>query len=398
MMYDYIIIGGGIVGVSTAWQVQQRYPDKKVLLVEKEDEFAFHQTGHNSGVIHAGVYYEPGSLKAKFCREGEQATVNFCQQHNIPFEQCGKLLVATNALELERMQALYSRCVHNDIEVQLLDQQELKQHEPNISGLGAILVKSTGIVDYQLVTIKMAEEFKALGGEFKLNTKVTDLVEHDGYVSIQTNQGIYQSRYLITCSGLMADRTVKMLGIKTNFKIIPFRGEYYRLPPDKNTIVKHLIYPIPDPELPFLGVHLTRMIDGSVTVGPNAVLGFKREGYGKINISIRDIADMVTFVGFWKVLRQNLKSGITEFKNSIFKRGYLALVQKYCPQIQLTDLQSYPAGIRAQAVMDDGSLVHDFLFANSKRTINVCNAPSPAATSAIPIGHYILTKIEEQFN
>lgn len=398
MIYDYIIIGGGIVGVSTAWQVQQRYPDKKILLLEKETEFAFHQTGHNSGVIHAGVYYEPGSLKAKFCREGEQATVNFCQQHNIPFEQCGKLLVATNALEQERMQALYSRCVQNDIEVQLLNQQELKQHEPNISGLGAILVKSTGIVDYQLVTIKMAEEFKALGGEFKLNTKVTGLFEHDDSVSIKTNQGAYQSRYLITCSGLMADRTVKMLGIKTNFKIIPFRGEYYRLPVDKNTIVKHLIYPIPDPELPFLGVHLTRMIDGSVTVGPNAVLGFKREGYGKINISLTDIVDMVTFVGFWKVLRQNLRSGITEFKNSIFKSGYLALVQKYCPQIQLADLQSYPAGIRAQAVMDDGSLVHDFLFANSKRTINVCNAPSPAATSAIPIGHYILTKIEEQFN
>jgi len=397
MIYDYIIIGGGIVGVSTAWQLQQRYPDKKVLLLEKESEFATHQTGHNSGVIHAGVYYEPGSLKAKFCRAGVDATINFCQQHNIPFNQCGKLLVATNELEVKRMEALYQRCQKNNIEVELLDQQQLKIQEPNITGLGAILVRSTGIVDYQLITIKMAQEFQSLGGEYRLNTKVTQLKETAEEIRVTTSEGEFSSRYLITCSGLMADRVVKMLAIKVDFQIVPFRGEYYQLPANKNAIVNHLIYPIPDPTLPFLGVHLTRMIDGSVTVGPNAVLGFKREGYGKINISLRDIKEMVMFAGFWKVLWKNLSSGITEFKNSLFKNGYLTLVRKYCPSIELSDLKSYPAGIRAQAVMNDGSLVHDFLFANSKRTINVCNAPSPAATSAIPIGGYIVDKVSEHF-
>jgi len=397
MIYDYIIIGGGIVGVSTAWQLQQRYPDKKVLLLEKESEFATHQTGHNSGVIHAGVYYEPGSLKAKFCRAGVDATINFCQQHNIPFNQCGKLLVATNELEVKRMEALYQRCQENNIAVELLDKQQLKIQEPNITGLGAILVRSTGIVDYQLITIKMAQEFQSLGGEYSLNTKVTQLKETAEEIRVNTNAGEFSSRYLITCSGLMADRVVKMLGINVDFQIVPFRGEYYQLPANKNAIVNHLIYPIPDPTLPFLGVHLTRMIDGSVTVGPNAVLGFKREGYGKININLRDIKEMLLFAGFWKVLWNNLSSGITEFKNSLFKNGYLTLVRKYCPSIELSDLKSYPAGIRAQAVMNDGSLVHDFLFANSERTINVCNAPSPAATSAIPIGGYIVDKVSEHF-
>jgi len=395
MIYDYIIIGGGIVGVSTAWQLQQCYPDKKILLLEKESEFATHQTGHNSGVIHAGVYYEPGSLKAKFCREGVNATINFCKQHNIPFNQCGKLLVATNELEVKRMEALYQRCQKNNIEVELLNKQQLKIQEPNITGLGAILVRSTGIVDYQLITIKMAQEFQSLGGEYRLNTKVTQLEESAEEISVSTNTGEFSSRYLITCSGLMADRVVKMLDIKVDFQIVPFRGEYYQLPASKNAIVNHLIYPIPDPNLPFLGVHLTRMIDGSVTVGPNAVLGFKREGYGKININLRDIKEMMLFAGFWKVLWNNLSSGIIEFKNSLFKKGYLSLVRKYCPSIELSDLKSYPAGIRAQAVMNDGSLVHDFLFANSKRTINVCNAPSPAATSAIPIGAYIVEKVNE---
>lgn len=398
MIYDYIIIGGGIVGVSTAWQLQQRYPDKKVLLLEKECEFATHQTGHNSGVIHAGVYYEPGSLKAKFCRAGVDATINFCQQHDIPFNQCGKLLVATNALEVQRMEALYQRCQKNNIEVELLDKQQLKIEEPNITGLGAILVRSTGIVDYQLITIKMAQEFQSLGGECRLNTKVTQLKETAEEIRVTTNAGEFSSRYLITCSGLMADRVVKMLDINVDFQIVPFRGEYYQLPANKNAIVNHLIYPIPDPTLPFLGVHLTRMIDGSVTVGPNAVLGFKREGYGKININLRDIKEMMLFAGFWKVLWNNLSSGITEFKNSLFKNGYLTLVRKYCPSIELSDLKAYPAGIRAQAVMNDGSLVHDFLFANSERTINVCNAPSPAATSAIPIGGYIVDKVDEHFS
>ncbi|WP_339671291.1 L-2-hydroxyglutarate oxidase [Dasania marina] len=395
--YDYLIIGGGIVGLATAMQLQQRDPSKKVLLLEKEDQYAKHQTGHNSGVIHAGVYYAPGSLKADFCKRGVDATLSFCAEHNIKVEQCGKLLVATNDTEVERMQALFSRCLENGLDVELLSQAELKEREPNIVGLGAIYVKTTGIVNYQHVSIAMAKQFQALGGEARLNSEVTGLQETADSIIVTANCGgelkTITAGFLITCSGLMADRTTRMLGIATDFQIIPFRGEYYQLPAKHNDIVKHLIYPIPDPELPFLGVHLTRMIDGSVTVGPNAVQGCKREGYGKINISLRDVMDMICFKGFWKVLQANYKTGLVETWNSWWKPGYLKLVQKYCPQLTLADLKPYPAGIRAQAVLSDGTLVHDFLFAESPRSLHVCNAPSPAATSAIPIGEFIVNKL-----
>lgn len=398
--FDYVIVGGGIVGVSTAWQLKQQYPDKSILLVEKEAGFSRHQTGHNSGVIHAGVYYAPGSLKADFCKRGVERTVSFCAKHDIPVENCGKLLVATNAVELERMQALFERCLQNELDVALLDAAQLKLAEPNITGLGAIYVKTTSIVNYRLVTEKMAEEFKALGGEVCLSTEVVGLNETEQEISVQCRYKgspiTFHSQFLVSCSGLMADRMTKMLGLATDFQIIPYRGEYYRLAPKHNQVVKHLIYPIPDPELPFLGVHLTRMIDGSVTVGPNAVQGFKREGYGKVNISVRDVWEMLSFSGFWKVTAKNLKTGLVEMKNSLWKPGYLQLVRKYCPSIELADLQPYPAGIRAQAVLSDGTLVHDFLFAESPRSLHVCNAPSPAATSAMPIGEYICQKIGQK--
>jgi L-2-hydroxyglutarate oxidase len=400
MIYDYTIIGGGIVGVSTAWQLMQRHPEQSVLLIEKESMLAQHQTGHNSGVIHAGVYYQPGSLKAKFCKAGVKATIGFCRQFDVPFDQCGKLLVASNDLEYQRMLDLLDRCKENEIEAELIDQQTLKQLEPNISGLGAIRVKETGIVNYQLLTEKMAEQFQKIGGQVKLSSKVIAMNETPEHVSLTVKHNNetteITTRFLISCSGLMADRCTKMLGIKTDFQIIPFRGEYYQLPPRHNQLVKHLIYPIPDPDLPFLGVHLTRMIDGSVTVGPNAVQGWKREGYGKINISLKDISDMVCFKGFWKVLKNNFKTGLIETYNSWWKPGYLKTVQKYCPSLTLADLTPYPAGIRAQAVMKNGELVHDFLFAQSTRSLHVCNAPSPAATSAMPIGEYICDKVSEQ--
>ncbi|EKO3909640.1 L-2-hydroxyglutarate oxidase [Vibrio fluvialis] len=398
--FDYVIVGGGIVGVSTAWQLKQQYPDKSILLVEKEAGFSRHQTGHNSGVIHAGVYYAPGSLKADFCKRGVERTLSFCAKHDIPVENCGKLLVATNEVEFERMQALFERCLKNELDVELLDVAQLKLAEPNITGLGAIYVKATSIVNYRLVTEKMAEEFKALGGEVCLSTEVVGLNETEQEISVHCRYKgspiTFHSQFLVSCSGLMADRMTKMLGLATDFQIIPYRGEYYRLAPKHNQVVKHLIYPIPDPELPFLGVHLTRMIDGSVTVGPNAVQGFKREGYGKVNISVRDVWEMLRFSGFWKVTAKNLKTGLVEMKNSLWKPGYLQLVRKYCPSIELADLQPYPAGIRAQAVLSDGTLVHDFLFAESPRSLHVCNAPSPAATSAMPIGEYICQKIADK--
>ena len=396
--YDFIIVGGGIVGVSTALSLIKKHPSKKILLLEKEESFATHQTGHNSGVIHAGVYYEPGSLKAEFCREGLKETIKFCTAHKIPFNQCGKLLVATNDLELERMKKLFERCKANQIDVEILDQKKLNETEPNIVGIGAILVKSTGIVDYKLITKKMSEQFESLGGEFLLNTEVINLKEDKERIQVITSSETISSEYLICCAGLMADRVAKLLDIKIDFQIIPFRGEYYKLKDKHNSLVKHLIYPIPDPNLPFLGVHLTKMIDGSITVGPNAVLGFKREGYKRLNFSIRDSIQFLSFKGFYKVIKKNLKSGLYEMKNSIFKRGYLKEVQKYSPQINLKDLQPYPAGIRAQAVLEDGTLVHDFLFAESKRSIHVCNAPSPAATSAIPIGKYITEKAAKAYN
>ncbi len=393
MIYDYIIIGGGIIGLSTALQLQQRIPKSKILLLEKETDLATHQTGHNSGVIHAGVYYQPGSLKAKFCREGLRSTLLFCQQYNIPYQQCGKLLVATNEAELQRMSALSLRCEQNGIETEPLDEQQLIDAEPNISGLAAILVRATGIVDYQRVAQEMARQFCAAGGKIQLASKAIKLSESTQNIQVMTKTANYKANFLIACAGLMADRLAKQLDISIDFQIIPFRGEYYRLPSSFNSFIRHLIYPIPDPTLPFLGVHLTRMINGGISVGPNAVIGWKREGYQKMSFDPSDTLEMLLFKGFWSNLKNNIKPGFKELKNSIFKCAYLRQVHKYCPRLNIENLLPYPAGIRAQAVMSDGSLAQDFLFAESKRSLHVCNAPSPAATSAIPIGSYICDKV-----
>lgn len=396
-MYDYIIIGGGIVGMSTAMQLLQQKPDAKLLVLEKESQVAEHQTGHNSGVIHAGVYYTPGSLKAKFCLEGNKATKAFCDENNIPYDECGKLLVATNDIEMERMKALWERTEANGLERYWLNAEELKEREPNITGIGGIFVPSSGIVSYRRVTEVMADKVREAGGTIEFNCEVKALKETDSEVVVTTSRGSFTSKYMISCSGLMADRIVRMLGIKPKFKICPFRGEYYLLKPEHNKVVNHLIYPIPDPSMPFLGVHLTRMIDGTVTVGPNAVMAWKREGYKKTDISLKDSIEALTYPGILKVLKDNLKPGLIEMKNSIFKGGYLKEVNKYCPIIKKSDLTSYPAGVRAQAVSEDGKLVDDFLFVKTKRTINVCNAPSPAATSAIPIGKHILEEAAANF-
>ncbi|XKH61430.1 L-2-hydroxyglutarate oxidase [Halomonas sediminis] len=395
-MYDFIIVGGGILGMSTAMQLKQAYPDRRMLVVEKEQGPAQHQTGHNSGVIHAGVYYTPGSLKARFCLAGNQATRQFCDTHGIAYDICGKLLVATDEVEMQRMQALWERTAANGLEREWLDADALREREPNITGIGGIFVPSSGIVNYAEVTLAMAAEFKRMGGEIRYGQDVTALEERRQEVIVTTSQDTFPCRYLVSCSGLMADRVIRMLGQDPGFTICPFRGEYYRLSEQHNQIVNHLIYPIPDPSMPFLGVHLTRMIDGSVTVGPNAVLAMKREGYRKRDISLIDMAQMLTNPGILKVLGKNLRPGLAEMKNSLFKKGYLEQVRKYCPSLTLNDLQPYPAGVRAQAVSHDGKLVDDFLFVNTPRTVNVGNAPSPAATSAIPIGAHIVEKVKSQ--
>ncbi|MHA3024884.1 L-2-hydroxyglutarate oxidase [Chromohalobacter israelensis] len=395
-MYDFIIIGGGILGMSTAMQLIEAYPDKRILLVEKEDGPACHQTGHNSGVIHAGVYYTPGSLKARFCLEGNRATKAFCDTHGIAYESCGKLLVATNEVEMQRMRALWERTAANGLEREWLDADQLREREPNITGQGGIFVPASGIVDYRQVTATMAEVFRNAGGEIRYQAPVTALEERDREVVVTTGQGVFTTRHLVSCSGLMADRVVRMLDVTPEFSICPFRGEYYLLPPEHNRIVNHLIYPIPDPAMPFLGVHLTRMIDGTVTVGPNAVLALKREGYRKRDISLGDIASMARDPGIRRVLRANLKPGLREMKNSLSKGGYLEEVRKYCPGLTRDDLRPYPAGVRAQAIGRDGKMIDDFLFVNTRRSVNVCNAPSPAATSAIPIGAHIVEQVRAQ--
>ena len=393
MIYDYCIIGGGIVGLATAMALLERQPGASLLILEKEAVLAQHQTGHNSGVIHAGIYYAPGSLKADLCKRGAEATKAFCTEHQIKFDVCGKLLVASTPLEVSRMHALYERSKQNGLKVEQLDAAELRRREPNIVGLGGLFLDATGIVDYRQVCQAMAQVIKAAGGEIRLQTSVTAISESADSVTVSSLDHVWQVRQLVACAGLQSDRLAKLAGVKIDHQIIPFRGEYYRLPASRNEIVNHLIYPIPDPELPFLGVHLTRMIDGSVTVGPNAVLGLGRENYRKFSVNWRDVAEYASFPGFWKTLWNNLGSGTTEMKNSLFKRGYLEQCRKYCPSLEVDDLLPYEAGIRAQAVMRDGTLVHDFLFAETPRMVHVCNAPSPAATSAIPIGQMIAEKI-----
>ena len=388
--FDCIVIGGGIVGISTAMQIKRHRPQCSILLIEKEHKLAQHQTGHNSGVIHAGVYYQPGSLKAEFCKRGAEATMEFCRQHNIAFRQPGKLLVATNPLELQRLGELEQRCGANGIEVELIDQRQLLALEPHITGLAALRVATSGIVDYRQVVEAMRREFLALGGQLRVGCALQAAREYQDRVELHTSRGTLSAKLAIGCGGLMADRLCDLFGIARDFAIIPFRGEYYQLTPEKLGLVQHLIYPIPDPALPFLGVHLTPMIDGNLTVGPNALLGWRREGYrSRGNISWRDSAEMLSFSGFWPLMRNNLKAGLTELANGWSKPLYLKRVQKFCPSLQLSDLQPYPAGVRAQAVSRSGELIHDFLFAESRRSLQVCNAPSPAATSALPIGEHI---------
>lgn len=396
--YDLTIIGGGIVGVATALKMKQLLPAARILLLDKEAGLARHQTGHNSGVIHAGVYYQPGSLKADFCRRGLVATYAFCRESGVPLEQCGKLLVATDESELERMDGLEDRCALNGIKTSRLSGDQLVKREPHMRGIGALFVEETGITDYRLVTRELASCFRSSGGEIKLGAEVRTIEETADGVRVHIAEETIETGYLLACGGLMADRLAKMMNIPVDFRIIPFRGEYFRLPDTYNGRVSHLIYPIPDPGMPFLGVHLTRMVDGSVTVGPNAVLGMKREGYDRFNVSARDVFDIFGFPGFWRMFRRNFTAGIAEFRDSLYKPGYLKRVRKYCPEVELSELGNYPAGIRAQAVLRDGTLVHDFLFARTKRSLHVCNAPSPAATSALPIAEYLSQEALQTFD
>jgi (S)-2-hydroxyglutarate dehydrogenase len=393
MTYDVAIIGAGIVGLAAAREILRARPRSSIIILEKERAVAWHQTGHNSGVIHAGIYYAPGSLKARLCREGAAATKAFCTEQGIKFETCGKLLVATNASESIHMDALLERAKQNGIEALRIDRAGLMRLEPNITGVGALGIPSTGIVDYRMVASAFAQIATAQGADLLLGAEVVAIRENPRAVEISTPKQSWRARSLIVCAGLQSDRLAQLAGIRIDHRIVPFRGEFYTLPKSRAGLIKRLIYPIPDPKLPFVGIHLTRTIDGRIIAGPNAVLGFAREGYGKFSFSRRDVVDYMAFPGFWKVIETHLASGVEEMRNSLWKQGYLAQCRKYCPSLSLADLQPGVAGIRAQAVLRDGTLVQDFLFAETARMLHVCNAPSPAATSAIPIARMIAGKV-----
>ncbi len=393
MIYDYGIIGGGIVGLAVAMAIARRQPGTGVILFEKESEVAFHQSGHNSGVIHAGIYYKPNSLKAELCRLGERATKEFCEKHEIPYATPGKLVVATTDDEHRRLNALKENAEINQIAVTQIDSDGLTDLEPNITGMGALHVHSSGIVDYRNVATAMLAEIKEGGADVILGLGVDRLNEDTDVVEIETANGAWKAKKVIACAGLQADRLIRRSGLKPDFCIIPFRGEYYTLADRKNAIITRMIYPTPDPELPFLGIHLTPTIDGGVHVGPNAVLAGARENYNKFAISFRDMRDTLAYSGFWKLMAAHVRYGLNEAKNTVFKQSYLAACRRYCPDLDLDDLIPDRAGIRAQAVRPNGEMIHDFHFVQTDRVLHVANAPSPAATSAIPIGAAIFEKM-----
>jgi len=390
----YVVIGGGIVGLATAWTLLQRNPGARVTLLEKEPRLAAHQTGRNSNVIHAGVYYAPGSLKAQLCRAGLEATKRFCDVHGLPYQTPGKLIVATEREEIGRLDELEARARQNELDLKRIGRDELAEIEPHIRGVDALLVKQTGITAYTPIALKLAELITQAGGEIHLGEAVRNIHERADGVTVSTDRREIRADKLIACAGLQSDRIAKLASMDVQHRIVPFRGEYFRLPDSRKGLVKHLIYPVPDPALPFLGVHLTLEVDGGITLGPNAVLGLAREGYGKWTIDWRDATDALTFPGLWKSLWRFRHAAVDELRNSLLTRGYLKACQRYCPSLTMADMQPHPTGIRAQAVGPGGEMIHDFLFLQTPRMLHVCNAPSPAATSALPIAAMICDRLE----
>jgi (S)-2-hydroxyglutarate dehydrogenase len=394
-MFDFAVIGGGIVGLSTARALLERHPGARLVVLEKERGWARHQTGHNSGVIHSGIYYKPGSLKARFCREGAQALVEFCRERGIDYEICGKVIVAVEPAELPLLDNLYERGLKNGLEVERIGPEELKELEPHASGLAAIKVPSTGIVDFAQVAEAFAALVEEKGGQLRAGTEVESISERDGAVVMGTNRGTFRARALINCAGLQSDRVARLCGVDPKAKIVPFRGEYYELKPEKRYLVKNLIYPVPNPDFPFLGVHFTRSIDGIVEAGPNAVLGLAREGYNKTDFDFRDFVEALTYPALWRLARANWRTGIREIHRSFSKKAFVRGLKKLVPEIEDGDVIPIAAGVRAQALKEDGTLVDDFLIAEGKNSVHVLNAPSPAATASIPIGGEIARRVAQ---
>ncbi|HWD40024.1 MAG TPA: L-2-hydroxyglutarate oxidase [Fimbriimonas sp.] len=397
MESDVVIVGGGILGLATAFRLSERHPSLRLAIVEKEAKLAAHQTGRNSGVIHSGIYYKPGSLKARTCRGGKASLQAFCRTHQIPFETCGKVVVAVNASEIERLHALYERGGDNAVRCRLVDQGELKELEPNASGVEAIHVADTGIVDYPAFCQKLAEILQERGHQIELSTTVTAVRVHEDRVTLETTREPITARFLINCAGLYSDRIARMEGLTPEAKIVPFRGEYFELRPSAHRLCRNLIYPVPDPQFPFLGVHFTRMIHGGVECGPNAVLAFAREGYGKLQVNLPELTETLSYAGFRRLAVAHWRMGLGEMWRSLSKAAFVRALQRLVPEIKTEDLTPVEPGVRAQAVRPDGGFVDDFSFAESERSVHVVNAPSPAATGCLAIGDQIVDRLQTRF-
>ncbi len=400
MKFDIAIVGGGIVGAATLYKLQSKYPALKIALIEKEDILADHQTGHNSGVIHSGLYYKPGSLKAKNCIEGRHELVAFAKEHGIAHDVCGKIVVATDESELSNLEKIYQTGLENKIEgLQKLTGEELKKHEPHVEGIAGLLVPCTGIIDFRTATAKMVELALAIQSESRLflSEEVLDIRKEDGFSTLVTSKQSIQANYLVFCAGLQADRLAKKDGVKLKEKVVGFRGDYYELTEQGKHKVKNLIYPVPNPDFPFLGVHFTRMTDGEIECGPNAVFTFKREGYGKTDFSWRDTWDALTYQGTWKLFFKNMRFGINEYRRAFSKRLFLKTLQRMIPSLTMDDLKPGRSGVRALLLRQDGDTRDDFRIEYHGNSIHVLNAPSPAATASLAIGGYIVAKVEEQF-
>ncbi|MEP4533704.1 MAG: L-2-hydroxyglutarate oxidase [Cyclobacteriaceae bacterium] len=397
-MYNVVVIGGGIVGLASALKIKEANPKLRVAVVEKENGLAKHQTGHNSGVIHSGLYYKPGSLKAKNCVDGYNELVKFCEEEEINFELCGKIVVATNKEQLSTLNTLYERGEKNGLTgMKKLIGDDLKEYEPYVNGIQGIYVPQTGIIDYKEVSYKYAEKIKHFNGDIFPGNKVLDIKENGGFIQIETDQQTLTTRLVINCSGLYSDKVAKLTGMPVNYKIIPFRGEYYKIKKEKEHLVKNLIYPVPDPNFPFLGVHFTRMIGGGIEAGPNAVFAFKREGYSKTDINVAELMGSLGWKGFRKVAGKYWKTGLGEFYRSFSKSAFTKALQELLPDIQQGDLEPGGSGVRAQACDKEGGLIDDFLILQNEKIINVGNAPSPAATSSLAIGKHVAGLAMERF-
>jgi L-2-hydroxyglutarate oxidase len=397
--FDLTIIGGGIVGLATALEIVQQYPKVQLCVLEKEDRLAAHQTGHNSGVIHSGIYYKPGSLKAQTCVSGAQALIAFCEQYGIPYERCGKVVVATAEDELPRLEELFRRGTANGVVgLEMIGPERLRELEPHATGIKALYVPTTGIIDFPRVAQTYSHLVQERGGEICTRHRVLNIAHtNGGGLLLETSQGIVQSKFLINCGGLFSDRLARMAGANPDLQIVPFRGEYYTIAPQRRGLVKNLIYPVPDPALPFLGVHFTRTIEGKVEAGPNAVLALAREGYRKTDIVPRDFRETVTFPGFWRMARKYWGTGLGEMYRSFNKRAFLRALQRLLPALTLDDLQPGGSGVRAQAIATNGALVDDFVISVSGNTLHVLNAPSPGATASLAVGRLIVEKAAQAF-